>query len=185
MPYFVMECEGEYPMTAVEEMPDLPGGAWMDGRLLKIDVPSPLVYLLDADYPGNLKAMYDIAFPIIRHDLLSALTDAGVDNLELFDAVVREPWTGKSHTDYKAFNIVGLVSGADMGSSELMGTDYSELIDIDFHSLVIDEEKAQGKLLFRLAESVSAIVVSDRVREHVEKNGIPGMVFYGPGEWSG
>ncbi len=59
------------------------------------------------------------------------------------------------------------------------------LLDTDFDSLVIDEEKTMGFRLFRLAENCSAIVVSEEVKVAIEERGIPGIVFYGPGEWSG
>lgn len=185
MPYFVMTCEGEYPIAALDEEPELDETPWMHGST--VDPPNiELVYTLDPERAGNLKAMYDAPeYPIIRDDLIAALQAAGVDNLQLFDAVVRDPETGKEYTNYKAFNIVGVVSAADMDGSVLMGTSDSTMIDIDFDSLVIDEEKAGQFRLFRLAESVSAIIVSDAVRLEIERRGIPGMVFYDPSNWSG
>lgn len=72
-----------------------------------------------------------------------------------------------------------------MRSCELMGTSNTTMGDIDFVSLVIDESKATGHLLFRLAENVSAVVVHEQVKSAIEASAIPGFVFYGPGEWSG
>ena len=80
---------------------------------------------------------------------------------------------------------MGVVSAADMDASELMGTSDSTMIDADFDSLVIDEERAGSFKLFRLAESINAIIVSDAVRLEIEGRAIPGMVFYDPGDWSG
>ena len=93
--------------------------------------------------------------------------------------------TGEEHTNYKAFNVVGLVAAADLGASKMMGTTSSTLIDADFASLALDESKAHGLLLFRLAENVSAIVVDERVRQEIEGRKIPGILFYASGEWSG
>ena len=51
--------------------------------------------------------------------------------------------------------------------------------------LTLDEGRTGSLRIFRLAESVSAIVVSDRVRAAIESASIEGMYFYEAGEWSG
>lgn len=183
--HYVMTCEGKHPIAAIDEVPRLPGGPWMKGKPIAIDVPVPLVYTLDASRPGNLKAMYDKAIPLLRDDLVEALREAGVDNLECFAAVIRDTRAGKEYANYKAVNIVGVLACADMDRSEVLGGVDSRLIDVDFAGLVMDEAKAAGALLFRLAEAVNAIVVDEKVKQRVLDRGIPGMVFYGPGEWSG
>ena len=185
MTHFVMACVGEAPIAPVRGSPRLPGGAWNKGRKLQIDVPEPLDYTLKPGASGNLMALYSgVPVPLMSVELIEALRSAGVDNLEVFDAVIRGDG-GVEHRDHRAFNVIGLVAAADAGASELMGTTNSTLIDVDYDSLTIDEERAAQHKLFRLAENVSAIVVDDSVREVVESRGIPGMVFYGPGEWTG
>ena len=129
--------------------------------------------------------MYSASIPLMRDDLLKALSDAGVDNLETFRAVLRDPFSNKDLKNYKAVNIVGVVSAADADKSERMDGSDSEMIDVDFSSLVIDESRTGGALMFRLAEAVNAIVVHEKVKNAIEKRGIPGMIFYGPGEWAG
>jgi hypothetical protein len=184
--YYVMVCEGAHPVMPLAHGPLDYRDNWMGGRLVTESPPQPLVYTLDPDYGGSPKAMYDAeAIPVVREDVITALRVAGVDNVQYFDALVRDPKSGKEYLDYKAFNVVGVVECANMAESELMGTSESEVGDVDFHALVIDESKALGLLLFRLAEAVSAIVVHEKVKEAIEAAGIPGFVFYGPGEWSG
>ena len=185
MNYYVMVCKGKYPIRTLDDAPHLRKPPWMHGSV--VEPPDcQLVYILDSEPSGNMKAMYTgPEYPIMREDLITALQAAGVDNLQLFDAVVRDPEAGKEYTNYKAFNIVGVVAAADMDASELMQTSSSTMIDVDFDSLVIDEEKAKPHKLFRLAESVNAIIVSNNVRLEVERRGIPGMVFYDPRDWAG
>jgi len=180
-----MTCEGISPGTMIDESPELPQGPWMDGRRLTFDVPEPLRYTLDANYPGQPMAMYEVAAPLMRDDLAEALLAAGVDNLQRYRAVLFDPNTKMEHTDYQAINVVGAVACADMDESELMGTSDSTMIDVDFDALVIDEAKAGDALIFRLAEAVSAIVVHEKLKSEIEAREIPGMTFYGPGEWSG
>ncbi len=183
--YYVMSCEGLYPRTAILGSPEVPGSPWNDGQPLAEAIEEPLVYTLDPRRPGNMLPLYDIEETLIRDDLLGALESAGVDNLQTYRAVIRDAKKNVDHSNYRAVNILGVVACADMDQSERMETTDSTMIDVDFRSLVIDEAKTGGALLFRLAESVSAIVVHEKVKKAIEDAGIPGMVFYEPGEWSG
>jgi hypothetical protein len=188
MAHYVMVGEGKYPVAPIGEAPQLPGGPWYGGKPLKIAVPNPLRYLLESDRedPGMLKALYDEqAIPLMRADLVEALAAAGVNNLELFPAVIEDPMNGERHTNYQAFNVLGLVAAADLAASRTMGTGSSTRLGTDFDSLVLDEGKARDLLLFRLAESCSAIVVHERVKLEIERRKIPGIIFYESGQWSG
>lgn len=184
--YYVMACSGPVPIAAMEQAPRLPGGPWFTGARIDIPVPQPLQYTLSSRYRGTPKAFYAPGVPLIRNDLVGALREAGVDNFELFDAVLKDPVTGEERHDYKAFNVLGLVAAADMDKSQRAPINLdSEMIDVFFDSLVLDASKTQGLLMFRLAQSVDAIVVHERVKEAVEKQAVPGMVFYKPEDWSG
>ncbi len=184
--YYVMECEGPIPIAAMGAAPRLPGGPWFRGARISIQVPQPLQYTLSSTYRGTPKAFYSPGVPLIRNDLVDALREASVDNFELFDAVLKDPITGQEFNEYKAFNVLGLVAAADMDKSKRAPINLdSEMIDVFFDSLVIDNTKTQGLLMFRLAQSVDAIIIHERVKQAVEKRGIPGMVFYKPEDWSG
>lgn len=181
-----MTCNGVYPSAAIAEEPENLGPTWVLGRPITSAVPRPLIYKLDPQWPGNVREMMDeLACPLMSDNLVAALRSVGVDNLQLFDAVIEDPATGTTHTNYKAFNVIGLVAAADMGKSVLMGTSDSTIIDVDFESLAIDEKKAAPFRLFRLAENVSTIIVDDVVRREVARREIPGMRFYDPADWSG
>lgn len=183
--YFVMVCLGVPPIKPISRGPDFRGN-WRTGAVLTKAVPEPLVYTLDPDYEGTPKAMYgEKSIPVMRDDVVSVLKACGVDNMQYFDAVLQDPSTGQQYANYKAYNIVGLISSADMSASTLMGTSDSRMLDADFDALVVDGSKPRGALLFRLAENVSAIVVHAQVRQAMEASGIPGFAFFGPGEWSG
>jgi Immunity protein family (Imm11) len=181
-----MTCEGIYPSAALGQGPALNDPPWILGRTLAAPVPQPLLYRLNPERLGNLRAMYDsVRYPIMRDDLIAALQAVGVDNLQLFDAVLVDPSTGAEHRNYKAFNIIGLVAATDFGKSVLAGTSESRVIDVEFDRLAIDEAKAAPFRLFRLAENASTIIVDEVVKAEVERRAIPGMLFYEPNEWSG
>lgn len=200
MSYFVMVGEGPYPSVSIDKQPDLPGGPWYHGSVLKISVPNNLQYTLDVKKPwydeddeewitspSNPKTFYSSkAFPVMRTDMLEVLLAAGVDNLETFPAQLIDEVNDKIYDNYVAFNIIGLVAAADLGKSELMPhSPGATMLDTDFHSLVIDESKTKGLLLFRLAENCSAIMVHHSIKNAIEAKGIPGIVFYADGEWAG
>lgn len=183
--YHVMTCEGIYPRTSIGKPPEVPCSPWNDGQPITEPIEEPIIYTLDPDYPGSMLPMYDIAETLMRFDLIASLSRAGVDNMQMFQAIIRDAKEGKECNDYKAVNIIGVIAAADMQISVPMGTSDSVLIDMGFDSLVIDEKKPHGALIFRLAESVNAIVVHEKVKQQIEADGIPGMTFYGPGEWAG
>lgn len=59
------------------------------------------------------------------------------------------------------------------------------MVSVDFDSLAIDAARARGALMFRLAESVSGIVVHESVRKAVEAAGIDSLSFTVPADWAG
>jgi hypothetical protein len=193
MTYYVMVSKSIHPGAVIQKCyrDHLQNNNWMGGEYNDFDVPQPVVYELKDDRyemeePPNIRVMSDsLPVPVMHNSLCEALLAAGVDNIQYYDAVIRDLKRGIDHTDYKAFNIVGVVAAADMTASTMMGTSDSTLIDADFDRLVLDEKKCNGMLLFRLAENITAIVVSEVVKNEVEKRGIKGMFFYPSGEWAG
>jgi len=185
MSYFVMTCEGIDPSTMVGKVPSLPRGPWFRGQEITYPVKTPLRFALNPAYPGELLPLYEASAPLMREDLLAALHSSGVDNLQLFDAILKDPKKKVEYTNYKAVNVIGRVAAADLANSTLMNLPSPELFGQTFDALAIDEKKAGGLLLFRLAESASAIVVHERVKKGIEAAEVPGMTFYASGEWSG
>lgn len=191
MAYYVMVGESVYPAASVAKThrEHLPRPTWINGQFIDFEVPQPIVYDLkidEYDTIPNVKVLGDASpVPYMHNSIMEALLAVGVDNIQYYDAVIRDLKRNIDHTDFKAFNVVGLVSAADMSASTMMGTSNSNSIDADFDRLVLDEEKCAGKLLFRLAENITAIVVSEVVKNEIEKRGIKGVMFYPSGEWAG
>ncbi|MBK9989735.1 MAG: hypothetical protein IPP19_03085 [Verrucomicrobia bacterium] len=139
---------------------------------------------------GIPRALYLGAFStFFRKDLLDAVLEAGVDNLDYYPAVLkdfRRPGNIEIH-DYFAVNVLGLVYCLDQKKSEMMGlTDEDETVFSDgVAKAYIDPRKTDGLLMFRLGEACNAIVVHERVKRSIEAHKIPRIIFYGPGEWAG
>lgn len=172
-------------INRIGSQPDI-GAPWFSGAAMNYDISGPLVFTVDQDSVGKeMCAIYTGAYPLYRIDFIEALEEAGVDNLELYDAHVINPLDGKTYDNYKAVNILGLISCANLDESVMMGDSDSELLDMDFDELSIDEEKAGGALFFRLAENVTAIIVHKTVVDIVKSKNIPGVKFLLPENWSG
>src|SRR6516225_2846598 len=133
--YFVLGCLGPYPPTTLGLVPKLAGPAWMTGRPITIDVPDPLVFHLNPTYPGEMKAFYTARIPVMRDDLLNVLRSTGVDNLQLYNAIVRDTVKNIDYTNYKAFNIIGVIAAADLPASTLMFPQEPHMVDMMFESL--------------------------------------------------
>jgi hypothetical protein len=159
--------------------------SWQRGHRFQDPPPQPVLVDLDAAYPGVLVPMFDAGILLFSDLMVRSFTEAGVDNLDYYNAVVSDPASGERLTSYKATNIVGAVSCADLSASIYEAPSGSPLIDTDFDSLAIDEDRTHGLLMFRLAECITGIVIHERVRDALERNEVPYLDFYEPVEWIG
>jgi hypothetical protein len=159
--------------------------AWQMGARLRERPPVPVLIDLDPQFPGVMMPMYDAGVLVFSKPMVIALEKAGVDNLECFPAVLRNPESGTEYRDYFAVNIVGAVTAADMGQSEFDAPSGTPIVDVDFDSLVIDEKRAGDLLMFRLAECITAIVVHERVKQALEAANIRHLDFLPPEQWIG
>lgn len=182
-----MESDAALPGARILEAPSWPKGAWNQGMPIASPPPGALEYGLDPDHPGSLKPLFEEDVPVMSLDMARVLQDVGVDNIEYFDAVIHEPWSGRALQDYTAFNVVGMVCCADMAASAFMAEPpLGAPMDVDFEKLVLDRSRIPPDLLmFRLAAAGRPIMVHAKVRQAIEAAGIEGMRFFQDGEWSG
>jgi hypothetical protein len=159
--------------------------SWQLGARLPQPPPVPVLIDLDPQFPGIMMPMYDCGILVFSKPMVAALESAGVDNLEVFPAILRDPESGAEYRDYFAVNIVGLVAAADLGQSEYEAPSGTPIVDVDFDSLVIDEKRAGDLLMFRLAECITAIIIHERIKQALEAAKIPHLDFLPPEEWIG
>jgi hypothetical protein len=114
------------------------------------------------------------AVPLMSRALVDALRASGVDNLEIYDAVIREERSGREHRDYAAVNVIGLVAMADPSRSR---TESLEGLGTWVHELVVDEGATGGALLVRMREGPSKIVVHRSIKEVIEAKKLPLLRF--------
>ena len=182
--FFFMQCYGIHPIAPVVETTEVVH-RWTNGEAVKRPVEEPINYTLDlkdifnADPAQredmdltiyspddfNIKPLMTLLNPpLIRNDLLAVLQSVGVDNLELFQAIVRNPINDREHDCFTAFNVVGL---ADFDWARDLRREISQR---DYRI------KVPPYLIFRLFDD-GPIVVYDTVRLAIEQSNIEGMEF--------
>lgn len=187
--YYVLERYGaKHPCRWIARWPFVRDADFDLGTRISVPVPNPLVFPLKPLNPGakdhgpEMPELFDGTVPVFRDDLIEALAGVGVDNVDYYPAEVREPDGSRIYRNYKAANIVGLVSAADMAKSRATVRPGGPVIDVEFDELVLDSGKARGALIFRLAEATGSIFVHRKVRDHLRASGFDKLEFLEPGD---
>lgn len=186
--YFVLRHSfSRSPCRVIKKGPFIKGVSWIRGARIESTLPNPLPFTLwplrpnmSDQGPAMPEWLQGNAAPLFRDDFVAALRQSGVDNLDLYDAIVEDPDSGTRHQNYKAVNIIGVVAAADMALSEATVHPGGPLVDVDFDRLVIDGARARGALMFRLAESTAAIIVHERLRDRLQAAGYTSLDFIEP-----
>jgi hypothetical protein len=165
--------------------PDIPFRRWASGARFKAPPSEPVVATIKEGYAGIMAEFWTNPVPVMTKRLLRALEQGGVTNLDTYRAEIHDPASGAIYHDHVAFNIIGVVSAADLKNSQFDPTQEDRKISMLFDAVAIDAGKAHDLLLFRLAESVNAIMVHQKVRQHIEASGIDTLTFVEPEDWAG
>lgn len=160
----------------VTENPSLPDEvSFIDGQPMNISLPNPLVFMVN--YPARSEPPHLLGdtIPVFSALLVETLKAAGVDNFEVFPAVLKNPKTGKEWNGYFAFNALGIMAAANLSESKydtLMKGDPEgvETPLVGFHTIVLDKAKVQDLLMLRLAESPEVLLVHDTVMNQIVAN---------------
>jgi hypothetical protein len=187
--YYVLGVEDpeEGYRARLEYERDHPLRSWMSGARFENPPPEPIVLTLSGtDEEGwVLGDLWLTPITVMSKRLLEALQGAGVDNLDTYAVELHDPVSGKVHTDFVAFNVVGVVAAADRAKTKFASDVKERMVSADIDSLAVDTAKTRGALMFRLAESVNAILVHDSVCDAIEDAGIDTLAFYEPEDWAG
>jgi hypothetical protein len=182
-PYYMLKCYGLEPDASADiVLRTRIYSGWFTGQRLTETVPDPVECLVLE--PGEMQSMFTGGCLLMTDDLIAALRGAGVDNLDVYNAVIRNDETGETWSNYKSVNIVGVISAVDLPRSTPLER-AGELIDVPFEGIAIDPARAGGALMFRLAEAVAGIVVDERVKSHLEAAGFRDLTFLEPSQWMG
>lgn len=166
--YFRLDCELNRNAGLIMKKGNL-SALLLDGKSVKADtlkLPWPLLLKHTRPDPLQMADFYS-SVNVMSQRLVDALQSAGVDNLQLFDADIVRKDTGEKLGGYRVVNILGLVSAADSRASK--GRPLAN--KTFFETLVLDETRARGHLMFRLAESLNDIIIAEKVAKRVADGG--------------
>ena len=149
---------------------------WITGKVMN-DPKQPIKVEFWQNGGNGLAEMFHDSIPLFSKELVQALQSAGVNNLQTFPVSIVEREGLDIDQEYLAVNIVGCIKCVDMNKSE--HTDIAGQQVFAFRQLVIDETKTQGQLMFRLAESLTSIIVHEKVKTYLDKQNFKYLSFRG------
>ncbi len=152
---------------------------WRFGKRFLSAPKEPVVVTIVAGHEKRELMPYYDAEPIMSNSFYQALVDAGVDNMDAYEAVLQSEDGTVEYKGFKAVNIIGVIKAT---GEKTQFTGDSRLIDAGMDGVEIDSGKASGALMFRLAENLSTVIVHERVKRFIESKGFASVVFRDPGE---
>lgn len=141
---------------------------FISGDLIKNDeLETPLVFTTDATTSTNMLDFRRGTVTLMSKKCFDLFKGAGVDNLQIFPAIIKSETDGTIWDGYFAVNVLGLISCADLSRST-----YTEIMpgSYRFRELAIHPEKAKGALLFRLQEDPPGILMHRNVGKYIIAN---------------
>jgi hypothetical protein len=162
-----------YARSGILEEPRIPGftETFITGAKLASAPPVPLAFRSNFDKDDPPRGFEGMTIPLWSKDFVDLLRGIGVDNFDLYAAVITGEG-GETWSDYFAVNVLGAVAAADMAKSrflEIVATPGGAPLT-GFQDLVIDPSKVATLDMFRLFESPSTLIVSDRVTAALASN---------------
>jgi hypothetical protein len=178
--YYVLESSNPDRMLLYDFDDPGPEDNWLIGQRFRSAPAEPVVVQIQPGYERKDLLPFFGTPPVMSAEFHDALRAAGVDNIDVYDAVLRSKDGSVEHAGFKAFNVVGLVAAADLSRTRFAPENPSRVVDASIESLVIDPAKVKDLLLFRLAEYVSAVIVHERLRRAIEARQFPHVLFRDP-----
>ena len=167
--YFILinDIASDFNCT-LHEPKDLPREvSFISGSKITVELDTPLVYTTNAKADDAMVDFSRGSVTLLSKRFLKLLEGAGVDNLQVFPAIIKSEKDETIWEDYFSVNVLGMIACADLSKST-----YSEIMPghYRFRELAIDAEKAKDALLFRLHEHSPSIIVHKSVLKYIVDN---------------
>lgn len=184
--YYILSVDytfgGVEPMLlgSMPQLPDDDEDDWMFGQPFSVEPQQPIFVSIREDQENLTRLNFYKDPPVATDAFVDALEEAGVDNIVIYDVVLRSR-SNPSITigGYKAINIIGLVKA--VGPETIYLTD-SRMGDASMENVELEPNAIKGLYMFRLAESMRTIVVHEKVKKHLEAKGFNDLIFTEPGD---
>ncbi|WP_444993942.1 hypothetical protein [Aliikangiella sp. IMCC44359] len=179
--YYLLTTGGEDQML-LYGMPDLPNDLkddWMFGQIFTEEPEQPIHVEITEGFERKKLLPFFKTPPVASQAFVDALIEIGVDNIITYDVLLHNEDYSVTYEGFKAINIIGLVKAAGPGTVYLSD---SRLIDASIDTLELEPRSIKGLYIFRLAESISTIVLHEKVKRHLESKGFEDLNFIEPGD---
>lgn len=181
MPYTILRQDLNPNVWCVQGSASLDMTTLRAGAPLPTSLPTPVELDLRDD-SGIPSDFFETPYFIVSDVMRSALSSAGVDNIDYYETVLRHPTTRAAHGGFWLGNITGIVSCVDEAKSKYKMLSGGRKLLRHFE---IDESKTHGLSLFRLRESTRLVLIADRVKETLQSAGLAGLYFQETSQFDG
>lgn len=187
--YWIMlsERSDEYEFSIDETPPAIEENDWQFDVGELHPEPLPVIDIPFSINPDEIMTDNIIAYGVrglLFNSKVKAVFDRlGIDIIQYFQARLVNRETKEIFEPYWIGNIVGKHSCVDHDNSELEYFADGDIEFIDKLALIPMQEGEYGDI-FRLAEFLPLIVVSDRLKVSLQEAGIKGFTFYKPEDFS-
>lgn len=185
--YYILKCfdPADGFIARVEYRDDDPFRFWNGGERFDDEPETPLRATVLGDEQTVLAELWETPLPMMSLRLHQALCQLGVSNLDVYPVELTDARDGRIIEGYVAFNLIGAIAAADLQQTQFAPGSPDRMISADIDHLVIDPSRVAGAHMFRLGESVSAIVVDEQVKSGLEAAGFDTLTFLPPDQWVG
>lgn len=163
----------DYGITSGPNLPD--DGCIMAGTTIEANDLPELVYEINVPDDEACPHFMSGRTLIVSELFIKVLQSEGINNFQTFPAILINPDTQKKITGYFLFNVLTLVSAAnlDRSSFDMLMEGDEEGVGVPlvaFNQLSLDSEKICGLRLFRLAEDPTVLIVDENIKLALEQN---------------
>lgn len=183
--HYVLKCldPDQGYIARVEYRDDDPFRFWNTGERFDEPLEIPLRATVLSDPQTVLPELWETPLPMMTVRLYEALSWLGVRNLDVYPVELVDGRSGRLIEGYLAFNLIGAIAATDPLRTQYAPDTTERMSSADIDHLAIDPARTQGARMFRLAESVSAIVVCSTVKDGLEAAGFNTLSFLSDADW--
>ncbi|WP_437762364.1 DUF1629 domain-containing protein [Sorangium sp. So ce281] len=156
-----------YALYGVRKNPPIPDNVdFLSGVPIHSPLPDPLVFEVNHPTGVPLGHLMGSTIPVASKRLVEVLRQVGVDNMQIFSALLRNAETQEEWSSHVAFNVIGMVNAVDREASkfdEIMPGPGAMPSLVDFDEVAISRAKAMDLRMFRIPDNPTFFVVHESV----------------------
>jgi len=172
MDWRVSNKENDLDFADLDVIPayDIP---WVMGIYWDEPVQQPIKLELDSDSGKDMPDAFFVGIPLFSEKLLAILLSNGADNIQTYEAEILDKRDNTIYSNYKATNIIGLVSAANLDKSRYIEGSGAPLMY--FERLVLNKNLISDLQIFRLGESAKTLIINEKIAKSILEAKLTGI----------